>query len=108
MVGIFPWKSKMLEKRKAIVYREVAAISGCPFLEKEQNIRGHEFHYSEITEVPAGIKKTYKVQGSRFKKEGYLYKNTLASYVHLHFASNPEFANGFIKKCKGYKNANSN
>lgn len=95
MAGVFPWVSRMLEKRMSLGYREVRIIDGCPFLNKGQKIRGHEFHYSEIDEPPHRIKRVYQFTG----KEGYLYKNTLASYVHLHFASNPKFAEGFVRAC---------
>ena len=100
MAGVFPWTSKMLSHRKSLGYREVKILNGCPFLERGEVIRGHEFHYSEI--IPGSeTKRSYmfldnKGEGS---EEGYLYKNTLASYVHLHFASNPKFAEGFIFVC---------
>ncbi len=28
--------------------------------------------------------------------EGYTIYNTVASYIHMHFASNPSFAKGFV------------
>ncbi len=99
MVGIFPWVSRMLKRIKALGYREIKAIDGCPFLKKGYKIRGHEFHYSEIAEPPRRIRRVYQVTGHWSlvtEKEGYLYKNTLASYVHLHFGSNLEFANRFV------------
>lgn len=100
MAGVFPWTSKMLAKRKALGYRELKAGAGCPFLKRGETIRGHEYHYSEIKTPPARIKRVFSVSGSGGKSmEGYVYKNTLASYVHLHFASNPAFARGFIKAC---------
>ena len=102
MVGVFPWVSRMLEKRKSLGYREVRVIDGCPFLKKGQKILGHEYHYSEIDTFSDKIKRVYQftVHGSQVTgKEGYLYKNTLASYVHLHFASNPKFAEGFVRTC---------
>ncbi|MDP2681967.1 MAG: cobyrinate a,c-diamide synthase [Deltaproteobacteria bacterium] len=102
MVGIFPWVSRMLEKRKSLGYREVRVIDGCPFLKKGQKILGHEYHYSEIDTFSDKIKRVYQftVHGSQVTvKEGYLYKNTLASYIHLHFASNPKFAEGFVRAC---------
>lgn len=108
MTGIFPWTSRMLEKRKAIGYREAAA-DGCLFLEKGQKIRGHEFHYSEINESSDRIKRVYRIthnppsphfnKGRQGMGEGYVYKNTLASYIHLHFASNSKFAEGFVRAC---------
>ena len=106
MTGVFPWISRMLEKKKVVGYREVAAVDDCPFLEEGLKIRGHEFHYSEVAEPSDKIKRVYRIthHASRITAfEGYLYKNTLASYIHLHFASNPKFAKGFVKKCKEYK-----
>lgn len=72
------------------------------FLRDGQKTRGHEFHYSEIT-PPDKISRTYLVDD--YKKdnkieEGFLYKKTLASYIHLHFGSNNKFAEGFINKCR--------
>ena len=35
--------------------------------------------------------------------EGYSEKNVLASYVHLHFGSNPEVARHLVANCLAYK-----
>ena len=35
--------------------------------------------------------------------EGYSEKNVLASYVHLHFGSNPEVARHLVASCRAYK-----
>jgi cobyrinic acid a,c-diamide synthase len=102
MVDIFPWTSRMLKKRRALGYREVVATGDCPFLKKGETIRGHEFHYSEIDEPPDSIKRGYLLVCDRegTSSEGYLYKNVLASYIHLHFASNRKFAKGFLECCQ--------
>ena len=95
MAGIFPTKAKMLKRRKALGYVEVEAIGDNPLATKGSRIRGHEFHYSEIDEMPETIKRVYRVNkpgSAETWMEGYLYKNTLASYVHLHFGSNKEWA----------------
>lgn len=101
MAGVFPWSSTMLKRRKSLGYREITAGDNCPFLEKGQKIRGHEFHYSEIRHE-GETQKVYTVtdSGGERMQEGYLYKNTLASYVHLHFASNPKFVEGFLARCR--------
>jgi cobyrinic acid a,c-diamide synthase len=104
MVGIFPWTSRMLSNIKSLGYREVTVKKGCPFLKRGRKIRGHEFHYSEST-APEQIECTYLISDGKKDREieeGYLYRNTLASYVHLHFASNINFAEGFTGKCKEY------
>ncbi len=102
MVGIFPWTSSMLGRRRSLGYREIVAMDGCPFLKEGETIRGHEFHYSEIDEPPDLIKNVYLIDsnGEETYPEGYLYNNVLASYIHLHFASNPRFAEGFLKCCQ--------
>lgn len=93
MTGVFPWTARLLPKRKALGYREVELTEACPFLKKGK-IRGHEFHYSEITgHSEPGT--AYRLSGGL--SEGFVYRNTLASYIHLHFASNPAFAAGFIR-----------
>jgi cobyrinic acid a,c-diamide synthase len=98
MAGVFPWTSRMLGNRKSLGYRELKARPGCPFLKRGAKIRGHEYHYSEIASPPSRIKRVFELCGSGGEGiEGYLYKNTLASYVHLHFASNPAFAEGFVR-----------
>ena len=108
MAWVFPWVSRMLEKRKSLGYREVKVVD-CQFLKKGQKIRGHEYHYSEIDEPPQKIKRGYSIMHnpplSPFRKggqggfEGFVCKNTLASYIHLHFASNPKFAEEFVRAC---------
>lgn len=102
MSGVFPWTTRLLPKRKALGYREVSLTGNCPFLKKGK-IRGHEFHYSEMSGPPSGVF-AYTVSGGDKKyEEGFVYKNTLASYIHLHFASNPAFAAGFVKASEGFR-----
>lgn len=96
MAGVFPWTTRLLPKRKALGYREASLTENCPFLKKGK-IRGHEFHYSEMS-GNAGTAAAYAVSGGEETvQEGFVYRNALASYIHLHFASNPAFAAGFIK-----------
>ena len=102
MCGVFPWSARMLPKRKALGYREIKIARGCPFLGAGQRIKGHEFHYSELT-LPGkgGFERVYELTGvsGPGRLEGFLHKKTLASYIHLHFGSNPAFAAGFVDAC---------
>ncbi|MBI5453027.1 MAG: cobyrinate a,c-diamide synthase [Deltaproteobacteria bacterium] len=101
-VSVFPWTTRLLKKRKALGYREVEALAGHPWLFPGAKIRGHEYHYSEMTDA-AGIKKVFRFQvGDKAFNEGFAYRNTLATYIHVHFASNPVFASRFASLCRSY------
>jgi cobyrinic acid a,c-diamide synthase len=59
--------------------------------------RGHQFHYSRIKGEVAGIPLYDVKQGQREYTEGYAYANGLASYIHLHFLSNPAIARNMLE-----------
>ncbi len=100
MAGILPFVMKMRKKRAYLGYREVTIDDDIFFGRKHTRYRGHEFHYSEIVEddysgkmEKRGIKTIYRLfdrDDNFIKMEGYRYLNTIGSYVHLHFGSNPE------------------
>jgi cobyrinic acid a,c-diamide synthase len=104
MAGVFPWTVRMTGKRKALGYREVVAVKGWGGLKGGLRIRGHEFHYSEMMQrPPSSIKRAFSfATGPNGTGDGYLYKNTMASYTHLHFGSNIEFAKGFVDMCRAF------
>lgn len=105
LVGIFPVSTRMLPRRKALGYREVE-ISGDSILGPAGTIaRGHEFHYSEMEEMPGEVERLYQVRknGTLIAAEGYRYRNCLASYIHLHFGSCPAIAGAFVKNCFIFK-----
>ena len=67
-----------------------------------QNIRGHEFHYSKIENIPQDSMYVYNMKrGSGIdggKHDGVLIYNSIASYMHLHFYDT-RFPNKWIKFC---------
>lgn len=100
-VGLVPARARMLEKRKALGYRQVTLACASPLGPAGTSARGHEFHYSEL-DWPAGSQRAYTVcraDGQALDDEGYIDGNLLASYVHLHFASNPALADNFVQHC---------
>ncbi|HVG20610.1 MAG TPA: cobyrinate a,c-diamide synthase [Blastocatellia bacterium] len=106
MVGIFPTRARMRKQLTAIGYVEVEGIStsGQAPLPQGETARGHQFRYSEIDPVPETVARSYhiKSRGSYGapNREGYVMNNCLASYVHLHFLSNPEFAARWVDGCR--------
>jgi cobyrinic acid a,c-diamide synthase len=111
MAEIFPIRIIMLDRLKALGYREVTLQASSPLGSPGEKIRGHEFHYSEIKETTgkidpvtdhSRINLVYKLSdrpGLKIREEGYMKKNVLGSYVHLHFGSNPQIAENFVRVC---------
>ncbi len=102
--GIYPVATRMLPRRKALGYREVEFAADSIVGEQGRVARGHEFHYSEMDEMPEGFERLYRVRknGINLGFEGYRYRNCLASYIHLHFGSCPEMAAAFGESCRKF------
>ncbi|MCK9375081.1 MAG: cobyrinate a,c-diamide synthase [Syntrophobacterales bacterium] len=106
MAGVFPFTVRMLPRLKALGYREVTLTAPGLLGPAGTTARGHEFHYSEIAGDPGGVPRLYRLtprQGGAAVAEGYSAHNVLASYVHLHFGSNPEVAQHLVASCRAYK-----
>ena len=105
MVGIFPVKSVMNRSLKSLGYREVITLSESPLGPKGTTARGHEFHYSHLDgslQDPVLIH-IYNVDNRKRaegKEEGFMKRNTLGSYIHLHWGSNPEIPQNFVRFCR--------
>ncbi len=95
MVGAFPVKAHMQKTRASLGYREVTTQSACCFGPAGTILRGHEFHYSSIDQMPDHIERVYAVNNAT--SEGYIYKKALGGYMHLHFGFAPQLAGDFIK-----------
>jgi cobyrinic acid a,c-diamide synthase len=98
MVGAFPVKAHMQKTRASLGYREIQTRSTCCFGPPGTVLRGHEFHYSSIDQMPKHIDRIYTVNNGT--REGYTYKKALGGYMHLHFGFAPQVANEFINYCR--------
>ncbi|MBI4635171.1 MAG: cobyrinate a,c-diamide synthase [Candidatus Rokubacteria bacterium] len=103
MVGLLPTTVGMVPRGLTLGYAEVVLTRDTPLGSAGTRARGHEFHYSTLGPVPASIPRAYRVQvrGGGERVEGYLIGRALMSYVHLHFASCPDLARGFVEACAG-------
>jgi len=106
LVGTFPAITQMLPKRKALGYREIEFTAPTILGPAGTMARGHEFHYSEMTPLTSKVRRAYQVRkhGVNLGAEGFRYKNCLASYIHLHFGSNPQLAANFVASCRKQRN----
>jgi cobyrinic acid a,c-diamide synthase len=101
MVGVLPTTVRMRPRRMTLGYRDVAFTAASPLGAAGTTARGHEFHYSTMAPVPASVPRVWRIRGRHGDEqaEGYLIDRALISYVHLHFASNPELPRAFVAAC---------
>jgi cobyrinic acid a,c-diamide synthase len=108
MAGCFPFATRMLDRLKTLGYREITLKTHTILGQAGQTIRGHEFHYSEIiplAEVPTVYAVTSR-SGETQVADGFQIDNTLGSYIHLHFGSQPDAAPAFVRACTTYQKEN--
>lgn len=105
MVGSVPARVVQEDSLQAMGYVEVEATRDSLLLDKGQKARGHEFHYSRLVQQEGNSEYScYLIDKSRYdspRPGGFKYKNLLASYVHLYFASNPDLLFNLAEKCTG-------
>jgi cobyrinic acid a,c-diamide synthase len=110
MAGILPCETAMNAKLQTLGYCEVKLKENCIIGNKDMQFKGHEFHYSSIADTEEkksenGYEISYR--SGRSKVSGYINKNILASYVHLHWGQTPEAAEFFIQSCRSQSDDNS-
>ena len=102
MIGALPGQVRMTGKL-VMGYREIETRRDTLLTQAGGVMRGHEFHYSEWIQPDGPADNPFTVRqrsGERLPQEGFASQNLLASYVHLHFASNPEMATNFVSACQ--------
>ncbi len=99
--GIIPASAAMTDKL-TMGYREIKAIRSSIIMEKGDTARGHEFHYSDITSSVNADHPFMLKFGSREREDGFFSSNVVASYAHIHFASNERIPENFARSCRDY------
>ncbi len=99
MVGALPGHSLMGHKR--VVSYNIGSLTLDTVIGKIGNdFRAHEFHHSEVTELPEDAKFAIKLSRGTGIIEGWdglTVKNTLGCYAHLVASSYEEFARSFVE-----------
>ncbi len=106
MSGCFDFKISMSKRLRSLGYREITLAEDTIIGKKGARLKGHEFHYSSIetdTQNHSGVYRTTSRAGQDITLKGFQKDNTLGSYLHVHFGSNPDCARHFVDSCKKYK-----
>jgi cobyrinic acid a,c-diamide synthase len=107
LVGLLPAWTRMLDRLKSLGYAEVTFAVDSLFGRKGFRLRGHEFHYSELLDDPTKEGAWTAVYLARHRRsdgpvpEGFQCGRVLVSYIHMHFASQPEAVAHFVTVCEG-------
>lgn len=104
LTGVLPARFTMSKKPQAHGYSifEVDCENG--FYPVGSTVKGHEFRYSKVVEW-RGEESQLRVKMKRGTgfingRDGVSYKNVFALYTHVHAEGTPDWAKGFITKCK--------
>jgi cobyrinic acid a,c-diamide synthase len=100
MAGILPVAIEMTKSLVHFGYADVEFAHDCLLGEKGVSVRGHSFHCSRIV-AHGPLRCAYRIHYSlsgRKEQEGFVYRQVLGSYIHLHFRSNPSLASSFLRQ----------
>jgi len=107
MLALIGGRCRMLPRLAALGYVEVETQARSILGPQGLRFRGHQFRYSELEQLPEDTPLLYRVRsgwGGAVIAEGYSRRdNVLASYVHGHWASNPQVAEGLVQSCVRYR-----
>ena len=80
MCGVLPFSATMEGARLHMGYRRIVDAAGRVW-------RGHEFHYSQLTDPSAlpSVAKQYNAAGEEVETPLYRYKNVIAGYTHFYW-----------------------
>lgn len=103
MSGIYPYKSILTDRVQALKYTITKVQEDNIISKKGEVINGHEFHYSKVLVDNLQNKLAFKItrgKGSYNNQDGFMSRNTLASYVHTHVAAMPDFGGNLTISAK--------
>ncbi|MEW6375008.1 MAG: cobyrinate a,c-diamide synthase [Thermodesulfobacteriota bacterium] len=100
MAGVIPAEVQVSEKPEGHGYVIAEIIDENRLFPIGLAIRGHEFHHSKLS-IKDSVKFAYAYQirrghGIDGQRDGILYKNMFAAYMHLHALGTPHWACAFI------------
>jgi cobyrinic acid a,c-diamide synthase len=88
-------------------YTTLEVVRENPFFPLGARLRGHEFHYSQISpEPPAEAAMAFRLTrgtGMGGQREGLILNNVLATYTHLHALGSPQWAPALVRRAREYQ-----
>ena len=103
MCGILPGEAVLGDLNMQFGYVQVTQLLRTPLgTEAEPTYRAHEYHHSSATGPQNGADGMQRCRRRHRGRGGMLYRNTLGSYAHVHFAGEPQLAANFLAACRDF------
>ena len=99
MCGVLPFDVIVEKRPQGHGYTLMRSLAGNPFFPPGAEVKGHEFHHSRLADADPSLCYAYEVlrgHGIDGRRDGLVYKNTFATYNHIHAVANPEWAPRFV------------
>ena len=107
MAGILPVSFDFYKRPQGHGYTIVKVEGENPYFDVETEIRGHEFHYSRVSNWAGDendlVFRMKRGTGIDKVRDGILYKNVLATYTHVHALGTPGWAEALVRNAIKFK-----
>ncbi len=100
MVGALPVTVTQAARPQGHGYVTARVDADNPFLAKGTELKGHEFHYTQITTQPEDLTTVLSMErgvGVGGQRDGILVGRVVATYTHLHAAGTPQWAPALVR-----------
>jgi cobyrinic acid a,c-diamide synthase len=104
MVGALPIRVEQTDRPQGHGYVAAHVDAPNPFLADGSVIRGHEFHYSRVTEGTETLNTVLALDrgvGLGAGRDGLHVGSTVATFTHLHAAGVPQWAPAMVRSARG-------
>jgi cobyrinic acid a,c-diamide synthase len=107
MVGVLPLTFDFYKRPQGHGYTIIKVQRKNPYYDVGSEIKGHEFHYSRLSKWDSRTGElVFRMQrgaGIDKDRDGFLYKNVLATYTHVHALGTPGWAPALIRNAIRFK-----
>lgn len=104
LVGLFPVRFGMSAKPQAHGYSIFRVEGDNPVYPLGTEVRGHEFRYSTVLDWQGDpsslVLRMERGTGFLGRRDGLVANNVLALYTHVHAEGTPQWAEGFVNRCR--------
>ncbi len=107
MVGLLPYDFLMGQSPQGHGYTILEVDGDNPYFIPGTRLKGHEFHYSRLQPEPGPeanlVFRMTRGTGISGQRDGFVYKNVLATYTHLHALGAPDWAPALVRQARQHQ-----